>query len=78
VDPPGTLVLWLRSESGAEIPEREIGQGRTRVAFAAFFKIPLRALILLTGVLMFVFFLLMGPLLFNRAPLDRVRAGARR
>ena len=41
---------------------------------SAFFKIPLQALILLTGVLMFVFFLFnKGPMLFNRAPLERCR-----
>jgi Na+(H+)/acetate symporter ActP len=45
---------------------------------SAFFKIPLQALILLTGVLMFVFFLFnKGPMLFNRAPLEQVKTGAR-
>jgi hypothetical protein len=45
---------------------------------SAFFKIPLQALILLTGVLMFVFFLFnKGPMLFNHAPLEQVKRGAR-
>jgi solute:Na+ symporter, SSS family len=57
---------------------KSVKEGRQSLFMSAFFKIPLQALILLTGVLMFVFFLFTkGPLLFNRAPLDDVRSGPR-
>jgi hypothetical protein len=42
---------------------------------SAFVKIPLQALILITGVLMFVYFLFRpAPLLFNEAPVARIQA----
>jgi Na+/proline symporter len=57
---------------------KSVSEGRRSLFMSAFFKIPLQALILLTGVLMFVFFLFnKGPLLFNHAPLEQVRNGAR-
>ncbi len=57
---------------------KSVKEGRRSLFMSAFFKIPLQALILLTGVLMFVFFLFhKGPMLFNRAPLDQVKTGAR-
>jgi uncharacterized sodium:solute symporter family permease YidK len=57
---------------------KSVAAGRQSLFMSAYFKIPLQALILLTGVLMFVFFLFTkGPMLFNRAPLDEVRTSAR-
>jgi len=57
---------------------KSVPEGRRSLFMSAYFKIPLQALILLTGVLMFVFFLFhRGPMLFNRAPLEQVRTGAR-
>jgi solute:Na+ symporter, SSS family len=57
---------------------KSVEEGRQSLFMSAFVKIPLQALILLTGVLMFVFFLFnKGPLLFNQAPLAGVRASAR-
>jgi SSS family solute:Na+ symporter len=56
---------------------KSVQQGRQSLFVSAFVKIPLQALILLTGVLVFVFFLFnKGPMLFNSAPLEQVRAGA--
>ena len=55
---------------------KSVQQGRQSLFVSAFVKIPLQALILMTGVLMFVFFLFnKGPMLFNTAPLDQIRSG---
>jgi SSS family transporter len=55
---------------------KSVQEGRQSLYMSAYFKIPLQALILLTGVLMFVFFLFhKGPMLFNSAPLEQVRSG---
>jgi len=60
------------------LTSRSVKEGRQSLFMSAFVKIPLQALILLTGVLMFVFFLFnKGPMLFNRAPLDQVANGPR-
>ena len=57
---------------------KSVAAGRQSLYMSAYFKIPLQALILLTGVLMFVFFLFQkGPMLFNGAPLDAVKSGPR-
>jgi len=57
---------------------KSVKEGRQSLFMSAYVKIPLQALILLTGVLMFVFFLFnKGPMLFNGAPLEQVRTGAR-
>ena len=57
---------------------KSVEGGRQSLFVSAFFKIPLQALILLTGVLMFSYFLFhQGPMLFNRGPLDQVKAGPR-
>jgi SSS family transporter len=57
---------------------KSVKEGRQSLFMSAYFKIPLQALILLTGVLMFVFFLFnKGPMLFNRAPLESVQTGPR-
>jgi solute:Na+ symporter, SSS family len=54
---------------------KSVQQGRQSLFVSAFVKIPLQALILMTGVLMFVFFLFnKGPMLFNTAPLDQIRS----
>jgi len=60
------------------LTSRSVREGRHSLFMSAFVKIPLQALILLTGVLMFVFFLFhKGPMLFNPAPRDAVAASAR-
>ena len=57
---------------------QSIDAGRRSLLMSAFWKIPLQALILLTGVLVFIFYLFNEPpLLFNAAHEGRVRAGAR-
>jgi Na+/proline symporter len=57
---------------------KSVKEGRDSLFMSAYVKIPLQALILLTGVLMFVFFVFnKGPMLFNRAPLERVASGPR-
>jgi len=57
---------------------KSVKEGRQSLFMSAYVKIPLQALILLTGVLMFVFFLFnKGPMLFNGAPLEQVRTGTR-
>jgi SSS family solute:Na+ symporter len=57
---------------------KSVAEGRHSLFMSAFVKIPLQALILFAGVLMFVFFLFQkGPMLFNQAPLDQVKAGPR-
>ena len=57
---------------------KSVQEGRRSLFMSAFAKIPLQAMILLTGVLMFAFFVFnKGPMLFNAAPLDRVRASAK-
>ncbi|HEY0971213.1 MAG TPA: sodium:solute symporter [Gemmatimonadales bacterium] len=53
---------------------RSVGEARSSLLMSAYWKIPLQALILLTGVLIFVFYLFhQGPLLFNPAHEQRVR-----
>jgi SSS family solute:Na+ symporter len=48
---------------------KSVKEGRESLFMSAFFKIPLQALILLTGVLMFVYFLFnQGPMLFRLEP----------
>ncbi|MEO7191848.1 MAG: sodium:solute symporter [Vicinamibacterales bacterium] len=57
---------------------RSVDEGRHSLYMSAFVKIPLQAMILLTGVLMFVYFLFhQGPMLFNAAPLAKIEASAR-
>jgi len=54
---------------------KSVDEGRQSLYMSAFVKIPLQALILLTGVLMFVYFLFRpAPLLFNDAPVARIQA----
>jgi SSS family solute:Na+ symporter len=57
---------------------RSIDEGRRSLLMSAFFKIPLQALILLTGVLVFVFYLFnQPPMLFNPVYEQAVRQSAR-
>jgi SSS family transporter len=56
---------------------RTLTESRLSLLFNAFLKVPMQFLILLTGVLVFVFFHFHpAPLLWNRAELARVEAGA--
>jgi solute:Na+ symporter, SSS family len=58
---------------------KSVEEGRQSLLLSAFAKIPLQALILLTGVLMFAFFLFhKGPLVFNQAPIAQVQASSRK
>jgi solute:Na+ symporter, SSS family len=57
------------------ISAKSVGQARSSLLMSAYWKIPLQALVLLTGVLVFVFFLFQRPpLLFNPADEQAVRA----
>jgi solute:Na+ symporter, SSS family len=60
------------------LTSKSVNEGRHSLYMSAFVKIPLQALILLTGVLMFVYFLFhQGPMLFNQAPMERIAASTR-
>jgi Na+/proline symporter len=79
----GGLFLFLsyfgcdQSQVQRYLTAKSVKAGRQSLFVSAFVKIPLQALILLTGVLMFVFFLFhKAPMLFNRAPLESVKTGA--
>jgi SSS family transporter len=53
---------------------RTVGEARTSLMMSAYWKIPLQALVLLVGVLVFVYYLFQpGPLLFNPAHERQVR-----
>lgn len=57
---------------------KSVDEARTSLLMSAYWKIPLQALVLLVGVLMFVFFVFTKPpMLFNAAHEDRVRTSAR-
>ena len=57
------------------ITAKSVDQARSSLLMSAYWKIPLQALVLLTGVLVFVFFLFQRPpLLFNPAAEQAVRA----
>ena len=57
---------------------QSVDAGRRSLLMSAFWKIPLQALILLTGVLVFIFYLFNEPpMLFNGAHDSQIRAGAR-
>jgi len=57
---------------------KSVDEGRRSLLMSAFFKIPLQALILLTGVLVFVFYLFnQPPMLFNPVHESAVRASDR-
>jgi Na+/proline symporter len=80
----GGLFLFLsyfgcdQSQVQRYLTSRSVEAGRHSLYMSAFVKIPLQAVILLTGVLMFVFFLFhQGPMLFNSAPADRIAVSPR-
>ena len=57
---------------------QSVDAGRRSLLMSAFWKIPLQALILLTGVLVFIFYLFTEPpMLFNGAHDSQIRMGAR-
>ncbi|MEE2613420.1 MAG: sodium:solute symporter, partial [Acidobacteriota bacterium] len=57
---------------------QSVDAGRRSLLMSAFWKIPLQALILLTGVLVFIFYLFNEPpMLFNGAHDSQIRMGAR-
>jgi solute:Na+ symporter, SSS family len=57
---------------------KSVQEGRHSLYMSAFVKIPLQALILLTGVFMFVFFLFQRPpMLFNDGPTAAIQASSR-
>ncbi len=57
---------------------RSVDEGRVSLFMSAYWKIPLQALVLIIGVLMFVFYLFTPPpMLFNPAHDNEVRASAR-
>ena len=79
----GGLFLMLsyfgcdQSQVQRYLTARSIKEGRESLLMSAFVKIPLQALILLTGVFVFVFYLFVPPpLLFNPEDARRLRAEA--
>jgi solute:Na+ symporter, SSS family len=80
----GGLFLMLsyfgcdQSQVQRYLTAKSVNEGRHSLLMSAFFKIPLQALILLTGVLVFVFYLFNPPpMLFNRVHAERVQQSAR-
>ena len=80
----GGLFLMLsyfgcdQSQVQRYLTAKSVNEGRHSLLMSAFFKIPLQALILLTGVLVFVFYLFNPPpMLFNRVYAERVEQSAR-
>ena len=80
----GGLFLMLgyfgcdQSQVQRYLTAQSVDAGRRSLLMSAFWKIPLQALILLTGVLVFIFYLFNEPpMLFNAAHDSQVRAGAR-
>jgi len=80
----GGLVLMLsyfgcdQSQVQRYLTAKSVDEGRQSLLMSAFVKIPLQALILGTGALVFVFFLFhQPPVFFNPVVLEKVRAGAR-
>src|SRR5688500_2028331 len=80
----GGLFLMLsyfgcdQSQVQRYLTAKSINEGRQSLLMSAFFKIPLQALVLLTGVLVFVFYLFnQPPMLFNRVHADRIASSPR-
>ena len=80
----GAVFLFLsyfgcdQSQVQRYLTAKSVQQGRQSLFVSAFVKIPLQALILFTGVLVFVFFLFnKGPMLFNSEPLEAIKTGPR-
>ncbi|MSO56535.1 MAG: sodium:solute symporter [Acidobacteria bacterium] len=79
----GGLFLMLsyfgcdQSQVQRYLTAKSIDEGRSSLMMSAFVKIPLQALVLLTGVLVFVFYLFnQPPMLFNPAHDAELRSGA--
>jgi Na+/proline symporter len=81
----GGLFLMLsyfgcdQSQVQRYLTAKSVNEGRQSLLMSAYFKIPLQALILLMGVLVFVFYLFNEPpMLFNRVHAERIEQSARR
>jgi SSS family transporter len=80
----GGLFLMLsyfgcdQSQVQRYLTAKSVDQARSSLLMSAYVKIPLQALVLLTGVLVFVFYLFApAPMLFNRVHDAELRAGSR-
>jgi SSS family solute:Na+ symporter len=80
----GGLFLMLsyfgcdQSQVQRYLTAKSVDEGRQSLLMSAFFKIPLQALVLLTGVLVFVFYLFnQPPMLFNRVHAEKVERSQR-
>ena len=80
----GGLFLMLsyfgcdQSQVQRYLTAKSVDQARHSLLMSAYWKIPLQALVLLTGVLVFVFYLFnQPPLLFNRVHAERVEQSGR-
>ncbi len=80
----GGLFLMLsyfgcdQSQVQRYLTAKSVNEGRHSLLMSAYFKIPLQALVLLTGVLVFVFYLFnQPPMLFNRVHAERVAQSSR-
>jgi SSS family solute:Na+ symporter len=80
----GGLFLMLsyfgcdQSQVQRYLTAKSVDEGRQSLLMSAYFKIPLQALVLLTGVLVFVFYLFnQPPMLFNPKHDDTIRRSAR-
>ena len=80
----GGLFLMLsyfgcdQSQVQRYLTAKSVDEGRRSLLMSAYFKIPLQALILLTGVLVFVFYVFnQPPLLFNGVHEPKIRASGR-
>ena len=80
----GGLFLMLsyfgcdQSQVQRYLTAKSIDEGRRSLMMSAYWKIPLQALVLLTGVLVFVFYLFnQPPMLFNRAHAEKIQQSAR-
>ena len=80
----GGLFLMLsyfgcdQSQVQRYLTAKSVEEGRDSLMMSAFVKIPLQALVLLTGVLVFVFYLFQQPpMLFNRVHAERVEKSER-
>ncbi len=80
----GGLFLMLsyfgcdQSQVQRYLTAKSVDEGRNSLLMSAYFKIPLQALILLTGVLVFVFYLFhQPPMLFNRVHAGQIEHSSR-
>jgi Na+/proline symporter len=80
----GALFLFLsyfgtdQSQVQRYLTAKSVDEARTSLFMSAYWKIPLQGLVMIIGVLMFVFYLFTPPpMLFNRVHDERVRESAR-